>query len=113
MSFRPGAPAAAEAFESSLWVRKSGAVVGRSNGLRLGTGVTSGEVTTSGTSDSPAVAVAGWALTLVWHLGQRTVNGRDGALAWSSCRRASHFGQMRTMIVSRVNWLVYLVIQLD
>src|SRR5439155_7556858 len=81
-----------------------GAVTGRSKKVRPEG--PSGEVAVSGVPDSTAVAVAGCTLTLVWHLGQRTVNGRDGVLASSSCKRASHFEQMRTMVVFQVAWLV-------
>jgi len=66
ISFKPGAaPAAAVEFDSSGLVRKSGAVAGRSKGLRLEAGAASGEVTASDATDSSEVAAAAWALTLV------------------------------------------------
>ena len=59
----------------------------------------------SAVKGSPDASDVGCTLTLVWHLGQRTVNGREGVFASSSCKRASHFEQMRTMVVSQVTWI--------
>src|ERR1700686_609608 len=110
-SFSPGSapPWLTEAVTDASRVGlNSGAVTGRSKGMRLRTGETSDEISASGVIGS---ADAGCTLTLVWHLGHRTVNGRDGAFASSSCKRASHFEQMRTMIVFHVIWVGFEVIQ--
>src|SRR5205085_12633807 len=44
-------------------------------------------------------ALGGCALMICWHFGQRTLNGRAGTLALSSCRRVVQFGQVTIIIL--------------
>src|ERR1700730_12700985 len=87
--------------DSSAPVLNRGAVAGRSKGKRFSAGEPSDEIAASVIVGSGEAAVPG-TLTLVWHFGQRTVKGLDGVFASSSCKRASHFEQIRTMVVSQL-----------
>ena len=116
MSFSPGGvlSLAGAVVGTSAFGSKIGAAAWRSKGVRFNTEEVSNGATGSLIVDSGDAVDVACTLTLAWHFGHRTEKGREGALASSSCKRASHFGQMRTMFVFQViEWALGLLGQAE